>query len=145
MELPADLLAFLSQPEKRTIALPGCQIREAVLFAPEELNECEFDVGTADFALQEGWKNWDTRRHWSYTYRAIDLVKACQNYSPKGIMFWLPDLKVYGQWDGDHRKILAFPKATWSDIMREPAPYFDAQWNPEGVPHEFVRPWEEEE
>lgn len=142
MELPDDLRAFLSRPENRTLPLPGCQIQEATLFAPDELREVERDVGTSDFALQEGWDDWDQapRRH--FGYRAVDLVKACHHYSPSGIMLWLPDLGVYGQWDRDHHKIIAFPGASWSDIARDPSRYFDAMWGPERVAHEYLRPWE---
>ena len=142
MELPDDLRAFLARPENRVIPLPGCQIREATLFAPEELREVERDVGTADVALQEGWDVDDEMSHQYYGYRAVELVKACHNYSPSGMMLWLPDLGMYGQWDCDHHKIITFPGVSWRDIVREPARYFDAMWQPDRVAHEYLRPWE---
>lgn len=138
MDLPEDLRAFLSRSENRTLPLPGCQIGEAVLFAPEELAEVSRDVRTADFPLQEGR---DTTPKQHYAYRVVELVKACHNYRPSGIMLWLPDLGVYGQWDCDHHKIITFPGA-WSDILREPGQYFNAMWEPNRVAHEYLQPWE---
>lgn len=142
MNIPDDLHAFLLRPENRTLLLPGCQVAEVALFAPDELNEVSRDVGTADFALQEGWDDWDTMPHQRYDFRAVELVKTCRNYSPQGIMLWLPDIGVYGQWDCDHHKIITFPGVSWSDIVRNPTLYFDAMWNPSRVAHEYLRPWE---
>ena len=139
MDLPDDLYQFLSQPENRKLLLPGCEIEEATLFAPEELTEVSYDVGTADFALQER-RDIVPQRY--YDYRAIDLVQACRNYCPSGIMFWLPTLLVYGQWDCDHHRIMTFPAKSWTDIVRQPTRYFNAMWNPKRVKHKYLRPWE---
>jgi hypothetical protein len=144
MEIPDDLREFLAIPANRTILLPGCEVRELTLYAPEELTERVFKVSTADFAINERWPGWDRTKNRKYEFRGVDLVKECRNYSPKGVFIWFPALGVYGQWDCDHLKIMVFPGVKWSDIAKAPKRYFNAQWEPDEVFHRYLRPWEDE-
>jgi hypothetical protein len=144
VEIPDDLRAYLAVPANRTLTFDQGEAREITLFAPEELTTRTFDVSTADFALQEGWDGWDRMKHKKYEFLGVDLVKECRNYFPEGIMVWFPELGMYGQWDSDHHKIIVFPDVTWSDIMKDPQPYFNAQWYPDRVPCLYLRPWEDE-
>jgi hypothetical protein len=144
MDIPDDLREFLANPANRSFQLPGCQVREVTLYALDELAEGVFTVNTFDFALQERWDGWDTMDHKNYEFRGVGLVKACRNYSPKGIMVWFPELGQYGQWDCDHHKIMVFPEMEWADIMKNPAAFFDAMWNRKQVDHEFLRPWDDD-
>jgi hypothetical protein len=127
MKIPDDLRTFLAVPANRTLRLRGCDTGAVTLCAPEELVARMFTIYKKDGVHYD-------------RFRGIDLVKACSNYDPEGIMVWFSALKLYGQWDSDHHKIIVFPGATWSDIAKGPKPYFNAQWEPDDVTHRYLRP-----
>lgn len=144
MDIPDDLRQYLTVPTNRSLRFADGEVSDLTLYSPEELKESVFRVSTADFALQEGWEGWDTMPHERYAYRGVDLVKSCDGYGPEGIMVWFPELGAYGQWDCDHHKIIVFVGLKWSDILKDPQRYFNAQWYPERVSHNYLRPWEDE-
>jgi hypothetical protein len=125
--IPADLHAFLAKPGKRRLKLTGCMTGPVTLCAPNELTAKMFTIYKRDGFNKD-------------RFRGVDLVSACQDEDPSGIMVWFSALKVYGQWDCDHHKIIVFPGVTWSDIARNPVPYFEAQWEPDNVPHRYLKP-----
>lgn len=76
-----------------------------------------------------------------YNIPAVSLTGECENYDPEFILLWLPNEKLYGTWDCDHWQLTTFPKAKWADIALNPAPYLDAQWNPNSVKRGGIKPW----
>ena len=68
--------------------------------------------------------------HWGeegyYALRVVDLIGECDAYYPEGLLAWLCDYGAYGSWDADHHTAIAFPKASWSKIVADPAKYLDA-------------------
>ncbi len=145
MEIPEDLRAYLARPENRKLTLPGCEVKEVTLFAPEELAVTKHDVSTFDFALQEKWEDWNRMEHQRYWFRGVNLVKTCRHYQAAGVFLWFPDLGTYGQWDCDHHKIIVFPEATWADIIKNPTRYFNGMWESFPLVHRrYLRPWENE-
>jgi hypothetical protein len=125
--IPDDLRESLATPANRKITLKGCEVAWVKLFAPDELAMRMFTIYKKDGLHKD-------------RFGGIDLVKECESYDPNGIMVWFSALKVYGQWDGDHHKIIVFPNVSWSNIAANPAPYFNAQWVPHFVPHRYLRP-----
>jgi len=125
MDIPDDLREFLATSANRKLKLSGCEIGEATLYAPDELVVKTFTV------------NKGNRKH---RFRGVDLVKACNGYSPEGVMVWFPAVKLYGQWDCDHHKIIVYPGVTWTDIAKAPKRYFNGQWEPDDVLHRYLQP-----
>lgn len=118
MDLPLDLINFLKSNK-----------------------ELEYDyssiepnfVGIIDFEklkLSEIWIEGETNDKSYYKIPAINLTDKCEYYSPEFILLYLPNEKLFGTWDSDHWKLYIFPKATWTDIVSNPAPYLNQQWNP---------------
>jgi hypothetical protein len=127
MTIPDDLREYLVARGNRKLTLKRCEVRWVEFFPPDELRARMFTIYKKN--------GFDHER-----FRGIDLVKSSSGYDPQGIMAWFSALKVYGQWDCDHHKIIVFPGATWSDIMANPVPYFGAQWDPDRVTHRYLRP-----
>ena len=126
--IPDDLRKFLAKPANRKLTMKGSGVSPVTLCAPDELTARMFTIYKRDGFNHE-------------RFRGVDLVKACKNYDPEGVRIWFPALKMYGQWDCDHHKINVFPGATWTDIIEDPKPYFDAQWEePVGIPCRYLKP-----
>lgn len=127
IKIPDDLRAFLAKPGNRRITMKGGAVSPVTLCSLDELTVRMFTIYKRDGFHHE-------------RFRGVDLVKACANYDPMGIMVWFSALKLHGQWDCDHHKIIVFPGATWTDIVGNPKPYFEAQWEPDFVPHRYLKP-----
>lgn len=69
----------------------------------------------------------------SYHVDVINLVAESADYDPFGILGWVPVYRAFGSWDVEHRTLLLFETATWSDIVRDPRRYLDEQWVGDGV------------
>ncbi|MEL6822341.1 MAG: hypothetical protein AAFP70_11310 [Calditrichota bacterium] len=66
-----------------------------------------------------------------YEIPAVNLVESCDGYDPEFILLWLPNEKVFGTWDCDHWGLIVFPETTWSEIVKSPVPFLNAQWSPD--------------
>jgi hypothetical protein len=77
----------------------------------------------------------------SYIVPAVSLTGECQHYLPEFILLWLPHEKLFGAWDCDHGVLKVFRNTSWSEIVANPAPYLNAQWDVyDKLGTEFV-PW----
>ena len=78
-----------------------------------------------------------------YTVPAFSLTKKCTGYEPEFLLLWLPTENLYGTWDCDHGHLVVFPDATWSDIVRDPIPFINAQWDANENGAYYFVPWPE--
>ena len=138
MAIPLDLKKYLENSASRKIRFRFGEVREIELFSADELDEKVFDVQTSHYYLNGEYPEDDNAK---FEYRGLDLVKSCSGYSPVGVLIWFVDLSSYGSWDCDHHTIMTFPEVTWSEILEEPDIYFNAQWYPRNVDHEYLKPW----
>ena len=76
-----------------------------------------------------------------YTVPAISLTAKCEAYSPEYILLWLPNEKMFGTWDEDHWVLLVFRGASWDDIVKDPLPYLNAQWDDAKCLGSYIEPW----
>lgn len=74
-----------------------------------------------------------------YEIPAVNLVESSEDYCPEFILSWNPTLDLYFTWDTDHAVLTSFPGIRWQDIVRDPMPYIEAQW--EGEVGEQFSPW----
>lgn len=80
---------------------------------------------------------------WGYYFvHSVDLVDECRAYGAEGILIWLPDYRVFGQWDCDHHDVVTFPRASWADVMKAPARFLGAQWDYKADFIEHLKPWD---
>ncbi len=118
MELPDDLTAYL-------------KAKADLLY---DYNSVEPDyVGIIDFdklEIGQVWIEGETSDRSYYEIPAINLTDQCESYDPEYILLYLPKEKMYGTWDCDHWNLYVFPETSWTDIMKNPAPYINQQWDP---------------
>jgi hypothetical protein len=139
LRLPKDLVAFLKAGKQLKFNAAKSEVGPIQLKSIEELTLDTFEMQTEGTPAHANDPNRRKRGH--YTTRAVDLVAECDAYGPGGILAWLLDDRVFGQWDPDHMQVIIFPKTTWSDIAARPARYLDAQWNEFGDFARHLEPW----
>lgn len=75
-----------------------------------------------------------------YRVEVYDLVAKSARYDTKGLFCWLPAVQQFGSIDAEHGNIIAFPDIRWADIVSNPLPYLESQWDDvEGAVH--ILPW----
>ncbi len=136
--LPKDLVEFLEKPTNRTVVLNEGEVREVVLYAPDEIPKKKFDVDSHELWLNGllG-KDPEERRE----YEGYDLLEKSGGYDAEGVLVWFPEWKEYGSWDCDHHRIITYPGVSWIDIAAAPTWYINGQWYPDKVKHREVNPW----
>ena len=139
MFTPSDLKKYLETSSNRKMRFRFGEIKEVELFTFDELEVKVFDVQTTHYYLNGEYSEDDDQK---YEYRGLNLVKNCNSYSPEGILVWFIDLFSYGSWDCDHHTIMLFTEISWTEILKEPDIYFNAQWYPKNVDHKYIKPWE---
>ena len=134
MTIPEDLRKFLSDPINRHLRFNDGEVTDIILFAPEEIPKRVFDIDRSGHELSGQGGHVKLRSE----HCGLDLVKKCNNYQPEGILAWFPELQMYGSWDCDHHTIMVYPGSTWTDISRDPGPFFNGQWYPQNVQHRYL-------
>jgi hypothetical protein len=129
MNLPADLVAFLAAGQELEFDHDRCAARGVKMVRISDLKLERFPV--------DGGGDEDPNRDLGGTYLvlAVNLIAKCENYSPEGILLWLPLERRYGAWDSDH--------TTWEKIAEKPVGYLEASIGGEGYdpPFERMVPW----
>jgi hypothetical protein len=122
MRLPNDLQTFLRLRKKLKYKSSNCIPGRIVL------------KSLADLELSEVWAEplQDDDPHYGekgyYAIPAVSLVHECEGYDPEFILLWLPHDGLFGTWDSDHWILRVFPNANWQNIVDNPIPYINAQW-----------------
>ena len=129
-QLPSDLLSFLKSRSQLEYDPSGLELGRVTLRDLEELELDEFRVVSS---VNDAWQIEDPHRNDSGAYMipAIDLVRKCRNYAPRGALVFIPELGLFGQHDDDHKAMTVFPRASWSQIEAEPYLFLNGQWEPE--------------
>jgi hypothetical protein len=136
--IPPDLADFLRAGKQLEYDAALCEAGKVALKSYDELSVSDVYVDSEESPLRAADPNAGVTGY--YSVPAVSLVAECEGYDPEGIMIWLPDYSLYGTWDSDHWDVLVFPHATWSDIVRDPVPFLNAQWE-DGF-GEYLAPWE---
>ncbi|MFC0019007.1 hypothetical protein ACFFQ7_14865, partial [Roseibacillus persicicus] len=155
--LPTDLREYLSENSGAVLALNPAKrshvnVENVRLKRLNDLEITEVPLDSADYGL-----NWESHgldpsterlaeNRLFYKFRIIDLIaeELDGRFGEYGIFSWFCDLERYGTWDETHYVIYTFPETTWSDIMKEPMKYINAQWEPDNVVCELLVPWLEQ-
>lgn len=86
---------------------------------------CDVDELKEDVIYLEG----PTKGESYYKIPAINLTNENDYYEPDFILLWLPNEKIYGTWDCDHWDLYVFENTVWMDIVKNPLPYINCQWD----------------
>jgi hypothetical protein len=150
LNLPDDLVAFLEAG--RVLEYPADDAEPGLLELRRldqlELREVYYSSAEEGHAPGENEEpnagddpHADDEEQGYYAIPAVDLVAACSgDFPPEALLFWLPDHKLFGTWDGAHFELLVFPETSWDDIAANPLPYVNAQWSEE-PPGYYLAPW----
>ena len=108
LRLPKDLVAFLKAGKQLKFNAAKSEVGPIQLKSIEELTLDTLEMQTEGTPAHAHDPNRRKRGH--YTTRAVDLVAECDAYGPEGILAWLIDDRVFGQWDPDHMQVIIFPR-----------------------------------
>ena len=139
LRLLKDLLAFLKAGQKLKYNVAKSEAGPIVLKPLDHLKLGTFEVLTEETPAHE--KDPNRGKSGRYVVRCVDLVAECDAYGPDGILAWLPDDKCFASWDPDHLHLIAFPQTTWTQIVKAPAKYLDAQWGDFESFGQHIEPW----
>lgn len=139
MNLPADLVKFLTAAKQLEYDPDSCEAGAVKLVPLAKLKPQRFPVdGGGENDPNEGAGG-------TYLVLAVNLIAKCSdNYTPAGLLLWLPIERRYGAWDSDHFTLDVFAKGTtWGKIAKKPVGYLEASLGGEGYDPEFDRlqPW----
>ena len=140
--IPDDLHEFLSLEANlllQWVEPYPVEVEGVVLFGIKELSVQNFKLSTSEYFSNYDEPGEDPESIYDIT--GIDLIKEIENYSPDGVLIWFPQFAEYGSWDCDHGLITIFPDISWTEIVKDPGKYVNAQWYPERVNHYLLRPW----
>lgn len=130
LNLPQDLIDFISHNKTLSYDKDKCIIGRIELVSINALISGRIYVEPKEKSFKKGY----------YTIPAVDLIAECEGFDAWGILVWLPDIKMFGTWDSDHRKLRVFHNAVWNDIVKDPIKYLNGLWNPHEVENTIFEP-----
>lgn len=127
IKIPQELENFLKDKKELEYDFLSSEPWKIALKAYEELKIEEIWVDSEWSPIYNEDPNKDKR--WYYSIPAISLVGSCEYYEPDFILLWLPSEKLFWTWDCDHWDLRVFLNTSWSDIVKNPLPYINSQWD----------------
>lgn len=127
LNLPEELIEFLKEGKQLEYDESRC---EAGYIGLKSLDQLSTDVVWID--SDESPLSQDDPHAGEYGYYevpAVSLTGYCKTYDPEFILLWLPNERMFGTWDGDHRDLRVFPGITWQEIIHNPLHFLSAQWD----------------
>lgn len=133
--LPAELQQFLDDGDQLPASAMGMTGAVVLTPSPER-------VTLAVSSDDRPWEADDPHRGEDgfYEVPAYSLIDDCEEeFNPLGLLVWLPVEGCFGTWDPEHWDLIAFPTATWADIVADPARFLDALGDPY-APEPYMAP-----
>jgi hypothetical protein len=115
-DLPDDLVEFLESDRRLKYDASACEIGIFTFHALDEIKQIDLTVSAKDHQS-------------TCTVRALDLVKSCEGYDPKGMFVYIPSLRKYGSYDSESQVLITYGGMTWSNFLADPARYINAAWD----------------
>src|SRR5262249_17184660 len=136
----ADLIAFLRAQRQLDVDPQKTTTGPVALKPLAHLQFDELPVTTKGTPLE----HMDPHRgeEGYYALRVVHLVGECDAYHPDGLLAWFCDYGVYGSWNGNRCTARAFPGASWSKIVANPAKYLDTQKRANQKVARYIEPWQ---
>jgi hypothetical protein len=137
--IPAELIDFLRAGRQLDFDHRQTEVGPVRLKPLNHLRIEEFEVTTEGTPLER--RDPHRGEPGYYALRVVDLIGESDSYGPEGLLAWFCDYEAFGSWDCDHLNAVAFPKASWSKIVADPAKYLDAQWYPDRKVARHIESW----
>ncbi|MGO8673205.1 MAG: hypothetical protein ACLQVD_17835 [Capsulimonadaceae bacterium] len=137
LNLPDSLREFLELGRQLVYDITKCEAGQVVLHKVTDLVRARLLVNMSETELETEDPHEGAM---GYVVPAVSLTADCDGYQPDFLLLWLPNENLFGWFDCEHGHLGVFPGVTWDDIVDDPVPYLNAQWNPNG-PSELFRPW----
>jgi len=115
-ELPDDLVEFLESERRLEYDASACEIGVFAFRTLAEVQEIDLIVSDKDHESK-------------CTIHALDLVKSCEVYDPRGILVYIPSMRKYGSYDSEQELLITYRGMSWSDFLSDPARYVNAAWD----------------
>lgn len=77
-----------------------------------------------------------------YMVRVVDLVEIVEDYYPEGVLAWMVDEKMFCTYDSEHENMVAFPGASWQEIVDNTAHYLSIIFKGGGPEFPYFAPWD---
>ena len=141
--IPSELSDFLSEGELELdfeySDLP--QQVQRVTFVPiEKLRISKFVLSTSEYYSNYNEPGEDPNAF--YELEGVDLLAKIKGYRSEGVLVWFPEFQQFGCHDSDHEIMRLFgSEIGWNEIRNDLARYVNAQWYPDRVGNELLRPW----
>jgi hypothetical protein len=135
---PTELIDFIKSGKQLEYNPSECEVGEVKLTKFDSLKLGEVWVDSEQSPLYEKDPNKDEKGY--YAVPAVSLTSECDDFDAEFILLWLPNEELYGTWDSDHWDLKFFPNYQWSDIIQNPVPYLNAQWEFESEIAEYFVP-----
>jgi hypothetical protein len=95
VELPDDLVEFLESDRRLEYDASACEIGVFAFRTLDEVEEIDLTVRAEDHES-------------ACTIHALDLVKSCEGYDPRGIFVYIPSLRKYGSYDSEQELLITY-------------------------------------
>jgi hypothetical protein len=129
-ELPEDLLSFLGTRRTLDFDTERSEVGPVKLVRKEDLKESTITTHPGcQSIIEDPYDLIDGL----YQIEVYDLIAGSDRFGTEGLLCWIVALKCYASVDGEHGDILTFPEVTWTEIVKDPQMYLDAQWDTDGV------------
>ena len=139
LNLPEDLIQFLKAGKQFDFGEDESEAGQVTLHRLEDLQLATVLVDSEEAPFQKEDPN--AGRDGAYEVPAVSLSAECDGFDPEFILLWLPEEGLFGSWDSDHYDLYVFLNATWNDIVANPIPYLDAQWDLNRQVGEYFKPF----
>ena len=93
-ELPNDLVEFLESDRRLEYDASACEIGVFTFRSLEEVEEI-------DLTVREGHET-------TLVIHALDLLKSCELYDPRGILVYIPSMRKYGSYDSEEKVLITY-------------------------------------
>lgn len=151
LKVPEDLLAYLREGknlEKINLS-PQSELGWLKLSSVAELHATTVIVcpDQYDSNYDDGPRDPNTDTSGKYTITVVDILNDCPDYDSRGVLFWMPELEMFGTADVCHGVVYLFKNKSWMDIVSNIEIYVNYQWDPVlddnivGI-YDVCHPWE---
>jgi hypothetical protein len=147
MNLPNELVDFLKAGKQLKYDYSKCEVGKITLYSLNEIKIGEVyielgEYGSAYYKETSFYKDDPNKgKQGYYIIPAVSITSDRNEYEVDTILLWFPLEGKFGTWDGDHYELYIFPNATWDDIVKNPAPYINAQWEVDSEVSEYFKPY----
>lgn len=139
--LPDDLVAFLGAGRQLDYDPKDCEAGRVILGGLSDVKAGKAWIDPSELCNYSVWNPHDGNNDCYYQVPCVSLTIKAGAYSPRGILVWIPQIKLFATCDTGHGVVWVFPRTSWSQIVERRAVFLGAQWNPDPEVQALLVPW----